>query len=165
MMRLILMRHAKAVREHEAPSDKARPLTERGQREAREAGDLLRAQAFIPARILVSTAQRTRDTHAQLGFADISATFLDGLYMAPAEHVFAAAVTPDDSADTLVIAHNPGLGELTQRLIAVARDNSKLARTLAGHFPTAAFAAFEIDGLTIEASGARFVGGWAPDRS
>lgn len=165
-MRLILMRHAKAVREHEAPSDKARPLTDRGRREATEAGDLMRAQGLTPTLILVSTAQRTRDTHAQLGFAPVAATFLDELYMAPAEKLFAAAIDAgvEDDACVLVIAHNPGLGDLTEVLIAAARDNSKLARSLAGHFPTAAFAAFEVDGPTIEASNARLIGGWAPER-
>jgi phosphohistidine phosphatase len=55
MRTLILMRHAKAVRAHEADSDEARGLTGRGRRDAAAAGEAMRAAGLKPALALVST--------------------------------------------------------------------------------------------------------------
>ena len=62
MRTLILLRHAKAVRAHEADSDEARALTPRGRRDAAAAGAAMAEGALKPALALVSTAQRTRET-------------------------------------------------------------------------------------------------------
>jgi hypothetical protein len=45
-----------------------------------------------------------------------------------------------------------------------AHDGSKLAREFSGHFPTAAFAAFEIKGELIRAAGPRLIAAWKPPR-
>jgi hypothetical protein len=49
-------------------------------------------------------------------------------------------------------------------LVHQAHDGSKLARELGGHFPTAAFAAFEIKGELMRAAGARLIAAWKPQR-
>jgi len=89
MRTLILLRHGKAVRDHEAPSDEARPLTDRGRREAAQAGREIAAARLAPARALISTAQRTRET-AEAALAELGPlvrTFAPDLYMAGPETV------------------------------------------------------------------------------
>jgi hypothetical protein len=49
-------------------------------------------------------------------------------------------------------------------LVHQAHDGSKLAREFSGHFPTAAFAAFEIKGDLLRAAGPRLITAWKPDR-
>lgn len=165
MHTLILLRHGKAVREHEAPSDRARTLTGRGRKEAEEAGAALIAAGLRPDFALVSAAQRTRETahHALQSISPLEARVDDALYLAPAETIWAEAVA-SGGGSVLVIGHNPGLQELVQMLVAEAHDNSRAARLAAEHFPTSAWAAFEVHGERLGASGARFLNSWRPER-
>lgn len=165
MHTLILLRHGKAVREHEAPSDRARGLTGRGRKEATDAGAALLAAGLRPDFALVSSAQRTRES-AQLALRSLpplEARVAERLYLAAPEAIWAEAVA-SGGASVLVIGHNPGLQELVQMLVAEAHDNSRAARLAAEHFPTSAWAAFEVRGDTLGASGARFLGAWSPAR-
>lgn len=61
MLRLILVRHAKAAA---GLADFDRPLAPRGQREARWVGETLRAEGWLPDLVLCSSALRTRQTLA-----------------------------------------------------------------------------------------------------
>ncbi len=58
----------------------------------------------------------------------------------------------------------PGIGDLVSMLVHQAHDGSKLAREVSGHFPTAAFAAFEIKGERLHAAGPTLIAAWKPDR-
>ncbi|MBS0384243.1 MAG: histidine phosphatase family protein [Proteobacteria bacterium] len=164
MRTLILLRHAKAVRAHEAPDDKARALTGRGRREAAMAGAAMQEAGLSPALALVSTAARTRET-AEYGLANftLETRFEEALYHAAPEGVW-DAFESTDAESVVVVGHNPGLGELVSMLVHQAHDGSKLARDLVGHLPTAAFAAFEIRGDLMRAAGPRLIAGWKPDR-
>ncbi len=64
MRRLILMRHAEAAAETGA-GDHARPLTPRGQSDARRAGEAL-AEVGCPDFALLSDSRRTRETFEQV---------------------------------------------------------------------------------------------------
>ena len=166
MRTLILLRHGKAVREHEAPSDEARPLTDRGRRDATQAGAEMAAARLAPTRALISTAQRTRDTAdaALAALGAVAKTYASDLYMAGPETIWDAfQASPDDVV--LVIGHNPGLSELTALLIDQAHDGSRLARELSDGLSTSAFAAFEIAGDTMEAAAPRLLSGWRPPRA
>ena len=55
------MRHAKSDWPPGVP-DRERPLTKRGRRDATAAGDWLQEQGYVPDRVVVSPAQRTRET-------------------------------------------------------------------------------------------------------
>ncbi len=165
MHTLILMRHAKAVREHEAPSDRARKLTGRGRRDAEAAGAALAAARLRPDFALISAAQRTRETaHFALGdIAPLEARVDESLYLAPPELIWDAAVGCGGEA-VLVVGHNPGIHALAALLIEQACDRSNAARMAAEHFPTAAWAAFEIAGSLVTAAGPRFLDAWRPER-
>ncbi|MGQ0532141.1 MAG: SixA phosphatase family protein [Caulobacteraceae bacterium] len=164
MRTLILFRHAKAVRAHEADSDEARGLTGRGRRDSAAAGAAMEDAGLKPTLALVSTSERTRQTaeHGLSNFA-LEGRFEDALYHAAPEGIWDAFVASD--ADSVVIVgHNPGLGELVSTLVHQAHDASKLAREFNGHFPTAAFAAFEIKGDLLRAAGPRLIAAWKPKR-
>jgi phosphohistidine phosphatase len=163
MRTLILMRHAKAVRAHEAPSDKARALTPRGQRDAARAGAAMEDAGLKPSLALVSTATRTRETAAALANFALETRFDEALYHAAPESVW-DAFTECDAESVIVVGHNPGLGDLVGQLVRQAHDGSKLAREFASHFPTAAFAAFEIRGELLSAAGPRLIAAWKPER-
>lgn len=164
MRTLILMRHAKAVRPHEADSDKARGLTGRGRRESAEAGEAMAQAGLSPTLALVSAAQRTRET-AEHGLPRFAAEtrFEEALYHAAPEGLW-DAFSASDAESVVIVAHNPGVGELVSMLVHQAHDGSKLAREFGGHFPTAAWAAFEVKGELMRAAGPRLIAAWKPDR-
>lgn len=166
MPTLILLRHGKAVRETEAPTDEARRLTERGLRDAAEAGARIAAAGLRPSVVLVSPAQRTRETAAKAMAAlpGATAAITDALYMAAPETIWAAAEAAfAGGAETvLVVGHNPGLSELTAELIDQDNDGSRLARDLRDGLSTAAFAAFDIRGDVLDAAAPRLLAGWRP---
>ena len=164
MRTLILFRHAKAVRAHEAPSDEARGLTGRGRREAAAAGAAMEAAGLIPALALVSTSIRTRETaeHGLQNF-QLETRFEDALYHASPEGIW-DAFAASDAESVVIVGHNPGIGELVGMLVHQSHDGSKLAREFSGQFPTSAFAAFEIRGDLMRAAGPRLITAWKPDR-
>ncbi len=65
--RLVVMRHAKA--EPYASTDHARRLTDRGRAQARAAGARLRELGLVPDHAIVSTAERTVMTWAEVADA------------------------------------------------------------------------------------------------
>jgi phosphohistidine phosphatase len=164
MRTLILFRHAKAVRAHEADSDEARGLTGRGRRDAAAAGAAMEDAGLRPTLALVSKALRTRET-AEHGLANFALeTRIDGaLYHAAPESIWDAFIA-SDAESVVMVGHNPGMGELITTLVHQAHDGSKLAREFGGHFPTAAFAAFEIKGDLLRAAGPRLIAAWKPPR-
>lgn len=164
MRTLILLRHAKAVRAQEADSDEKRGLTGRGRRDAAAAGAAMAAAGLKPGLALVSTAERTRQT-AEHGLAAVVAEtfFEDALYHAAPESIW-DAFSASDAESVVIVGHNPGIGDLVSMLVHQAHDGSKLAREFSGHFPTAAFAAFEIKGELMCAAGSRLIAAWKPDR-
>jgi phosphohistidine phosphatase len=164
MRTLILFRHAKAVRAHEADRDEVRGLTGRGRREAVLAGAAMEDAGLKPTLALVSSSERTRETaeHGLQNFA-LETRFEDALYHAAPEGIW-DAFAASDAESVVIVGHNPGLGELVSTLVHQAHDGSKLARDLSGHLPTAAFAAFEIRGDLLRAAGPRLLAAWKPER-
>lgn len=113
MATLLLMRHAKSSWDDAGCPDHARPLNERGRRDAPRMGRWLVAQGDAPARIVTSSARRARET-AELVAAACDPPppieVRDDLYHATIEHL--AAVLPPltrPGERLLVIGHNPGL--------------------------------------------------------
>lgn len=164
MRTLILFRHAKAVRAHEAESDEARGLTGRGRREAAAAGAAMEDAGLKPALALVSSSERTRETaeHGLQNFA-LETRYEDALYHASPEGIW-DAFSASEAESVVIVGHNPGIGELVSMLVHQAHDGSRLAREFSGHFPTSAFAAFEIKGDLLRAAGPTLIAAWKPER-
>ena len=160
---LILMRHAKAAPEHDAPDDRSRALSPRGRIQAAEAAAALIAQDLRPDQALVSAAARTRETWALAGpgLGDPPATYREQLYMADCETLWAEAVRAG-AGRVLIVAHNPGLHALAAVLTEQACDKSRLGRSILEGMAPAAWAAFEVHSDTLAASGAILRGGWSP---
>ena len=158
MEQLILMRHAKAEPEHGYAADRDRPLSPRGRDAALQAGRQLSSLAIKPDVALVSTALRTRETWQQVktNLPSLEARFLDTLYMASPERIWREAQAAG-GATCLVIGHNPGLHELAQILVAQSYEESAPAQKVRERFPTSAFAAFQLSGDALEASGPRLL--------
>ena len=110
MTRLVIMRHATAVTH--APSDWARPLSERGATQAREAGQWLRSRGIVPDGMIVSSSVRTMETAAGLGLAQ-PALGIDEAYNASGG-ALAELVRACAGQVVLVVAHNPGVTELAR---------------------------------------------------
>jgi phosphohistidine phosphatase len=112
-MELILWRHAQA---EDGGRDLERKLTPKGHRQAAKVAKWLRARLPEKCRVLASPAMRARQTAAALA-ADV--TVLERLAPgASAKDVLDCAGWPDDaSAVTIVVGHQPTLGEVAARLI------------------------------------------------
>jgi phosphohistidine phosphatase len=121
-MRLMLLRHAKAEKAEPGMDDHARQLNSRGRSDAGLIGAYMARHALVPDQVIVSSAQRTRETWehlaAELG-ARVSASFEHRLYNAGAQAILAVVQKADPKARKLmVIGHNPGVHDLARFLIA-----------------------------------------------
>ena len=147
MDRLILLRHAKAVSDAPSGDDFDRPLAPRGQREASAVGERLAALGLAPDLALVSPALRTRETWelVEQVVPGAEVRFDPALYNAEAGAIRRLAEKAGKGRGAvIVVAHNPGLQELTVQLL---RDGAAPAEFLARaqrHFPPAAVAVFDI---------------------
>jgi phosphohistidine phosphatase len=120
MKTLLLMRHAKSSWKDTVLADIDRPLNKRGKRDAPRMGRLIREEGLIPDIILSSTALRARMTAEsvtdQCGYAG-EIIYLDELYAADPQTLLEALIRlPEEYSRVLMIAHNPGLEELVERL-------------------------------------------------
>lgn len=117
MKRLFLLRHAKAGF---ATSDRARPLTKHGTKEALWLGQYLKAAHMMPDHILCSDAERTKETLSLLleaGEIKIPAHIQDDLYLASAQLMSNQIQRlKSDINSAMIIGHNPGIAILFQQL-------------------------------------------------
>jgi phosphohistidine phosphatase len=114
-MDLILWRHAEAELLSEGASDLQRRLTPKGERQAKRMAAWLNQRMTASTRVLVSPAQRTVSTAAALG-----REFRIVPSIAPSasvEDLLAAARWPEASEPTLMVGHQPTLGQLASLLL------------------------------------------------
>jgi phosphohistidine phosphatase len=149
LRRLILFRHAKAEPGGPELDDHDRALTERGIADAAAMAAYIRHKAYVPGRILCSTAVRTRQTvEPLLKEFPLPVEWLSALYLAPAGKIVALAQDADASDSVLMlVGHNPGLEQAAAML---ARDPVKpreqdMHGLLEEKFPTAALAVLDFD--------------------
>lgn len=139
-LRLILMRHAKSSWDDPSMDDHDRPLNDRGERSARAIGDWLRAQGYVPDRILSSSAERTVETAKGLGLDRVPALFTPSLYLAGPDQMLAQLHQAEGHC-VLMLGHNPGIGWLAEMLVQSKPDHARF-----GDFPTCATLVVEFDG-------------------
>jgi phosphohistidine phosphatase len=157
MPMLILFRHAKAEQASPGLEDSRRPLTERGRRDAAIMGKTL-AGLDIDT-VLVSTAQRTRETW-EAAAREISnpprPSFESGLYMCSTRDLLKRLrEVPDNTHNLVVLGHNPTLHELALQL--AVNDATLAAHEIRTKFPTAAMAIFRLPTAAWEKLGPGFV--------
>jgi phosphohistidine phosphatase len=140
------MRHAKA--EPFGPSDHARPLTERGVRDARAAGVHLHDHDLVPDVALVSSAVRALETWSAVAEAfadvDVRVEVEDSLFSANADTVLDVLHSvPEGTGTVLFVGHNPTAAYLCHLLDDGEGDTEAVSGLLQG-FPPAALAAFDV---------------------
>jgi phosphohistidine phosphatase len=146
MKRLYLLRHTKSSWDEPGLADRDRPLAPRGRKAAKRIAAYLRREDAAPAVVLCSSSVRTRQTLAAILPAldgDPEVLVEDGLYAADADTLLARIRAVPAAADSvLLIAHNPGIGDLAFSL-AGGGDADALGRLGEG-FPTGALATFTV---------------------
>ncbi len=121
MKTLYLVRHAKSSWNNASMSDHARPLNDRGERDAPEMGNRLRKRAPQPPIIISSSAVRAETTATILAEAidyPLSELKIDErLYGAEADDVIAIIRELDDVIDcAMLVGHNPTFTDLINSL-------------------------------------------------
>ena len=116
------MRHAKSSWAEEGQRDHDRPLNARGRRDAAALGAWLTETGRIPDAALVSTARRTQETWALLGFDATPMTLRADLYHAAPEAMLAALRGAPDVETVLMLGHQPGIGAAARMLLAAPPD-------------------------------------------
>lgn len=137
MIRLVVMRHAKAQAAIEGMSDHARPLDARGRKDApRVASDLVHA-GWEPQLALVSDAARTEETWAWMAerfraFTPFS--LVPSLYHGTV-HDLRAVVRARVTTETTVLAlgHNPGWEDALEALTGRRRALKTAEAALLAH--------------------------------
>jgi phosphohistidine phosphatase len=153
MPTLIVVRHAKADSPLGTP-DADRPLSPRGTRDAKAAGDALRAGGRRPDRVICSTALRARQTVAGLDL-DSAVTLESRVYGADVDDLLdLLREQVDDPGVLLLVGHNPSLHELVLSLTGAPGDR----------FPTSATAVITFEGAWSELTPGtgRLVSIWTP---
>jgi phosphohistidine phosphatase len=134
----MLLRHGKAVRGQPGERDFDRGLEPRGMTDAEKIGTFLTRHGLLPDQIIVSPAVRARDTwaHAALTCPQAPVPVVEPrLYDAKADAILTVVKDIADSAQVLVVGHNPGLHELATVLIASGDVESR--ERLRENLPTA----------------------------
>ena len=141
------MRHAKA--EQYGTTDVERRLTERGQRDAAEAGRWLAAQGFEPEQALVSAAARTQETWEALSEGagwDLEADVDSSLYSAGTEAVLDLLREVDPGVTSvIVVGHNPTMASLAA-VLDDGEGDEEAGNQIAMDYPTSAVTVFAYDG-------------------
>jgi phosphohistidine phosphatase len=136
---LLLLRHAKSAWP-QGVADHERPLAPRGEREARLAGDWLRAHAPAVDAVLCSTATRTRQTLARTRI-DAPVNYVDRLYdTTPGMVIEEINRVGPDVETLLVIGHEPTMSSLALGLATEDGSNTNAAERISTKFPTSAIA-------------------------
>jgi phosphohistidine phosphatase len=147
VMRLMLLRHAKAEKGESGMHDRDRRLTARGRDDAARIAAYMVQQALQPERVVVSSAQRTRETWERMAPAFSTSPpvgYEDRLYDASPETIVAVIKAAGRSdAALLVIGHNPGLYD-TARLLLAHRGG--VAHQLDDGLPTAGLIVIDFAG-------------------
>lgn len=143
MQRLILLRHGKAESTSPSGADVDRSLNDRGRQDAGLMAEALARAGLAPNFVLVSGAQRTRETWGALApsFPDAQVRIEPALYLASADLIARLVEQAGEPEGCLlVIGHNPGLHELA--LSYANRDGGQEKARLERGFPTSAAAIF-----------------------
>ena len=132
------MRHAKSDW-HSHTADIDRPLNERGSQDALRMGEYLNQMNLVPDRMIVSSAQRTRQTAELLlhdrPLAEKAIVFDKALYLAGTSTLRETIeLYASEDQRLLILAHNPGMDYLVSYLASTPpplTDSGKLMTTCA----------------------------------
>lgn len=125
MKTLLLMRHAKAQPAEAGEDDHARPLNERGRKDAKHIAAQLAELKLLPAQVLSSTSERTKQTVNilvnELSYAG-DVFFYNELYASNVErYVKTLRSAPSaEASPVLLVGHNPVVEDFLETICAVS---------------------------------------------
>lgn len=125
-MDLILWRHGEAEESVDGDDDLQRPLTPRGQRQAKRMAEWLDRQLPDGLRVLASPAVRAQQTAQALG-----RKFKLRDELAPAatpDDLLALVQWPRGRGTVLVVGHQPVLGQVAARLLGMATPDCAIRK-------------------------------------
>lgn len=146
MHRLYLLRHAAAGWAGPGMRDFDRPLTEKGRADAAAVGRQMREHGYLPDLVLLSSAERTRETWScvapALGANDggIREIVSETLYNGDADAYLASIREAPPAGSILLVGHNPMMAELASSL--AGRGDKAALHAVASGFPKAGLAVF-----------------------
>ena len=145
MKRLGLLRHAKSDWDDMSLRDFDRGLNDRGRKGAALMGDHIRDYGAKWDLVLASPAERVKRTLEASGL-DVPVRYDERIYLGEARALLAILqhLDEDDPRAVLLMGHNPGLQELALDLVPAEREDGQFD-ALMQKYPTAAFAAFDLD--------------------
>ncbi|KPK37239.1 MAG: phosphohistidine phosphatase [Gammaproteobacteria bacterium SG8_47] len=119
---LLILRHAKSDWGTGAASDFARPLSERGRKDAPRLGKWMRKHHLKPEHVVSSPAVRATETATAvsraLEFRVKDITFDERIYLAGLTTLLEViASCPTEASRVMLVGHNPGLDELVEYLV------------------------------------------------
>jgi len=150
MKRLLLLRHAKAAQDA-GEGDHARPLADRGRKDAGHMGHAMDVRGYLPDSVICSTSHRTTQTWDLLSVElakSPAIEFRKELYLAsPRQIVEQVHQTGDGVRSLMVIGHNPGIQECAIRLARrpVSKSEAHKLEDMREKFPTCAVAILDFD--------------------
>lgn len=144
---LLVLRHAEAGHSFSG-DDHSRTLTEYGQTQARKIGQWLLQSRYWPEVTIVSSAMRTRQTSIwvahELGEKAPTAQLDDRMYLGSSRQLCSVInETPETVDNLLVIAHMPGVQELSMELTSADSDE-EASLEMASQWPPAGLARFDV---------------------
>ena len=151
---LLLMRHGKSDW-HNDLGDFDRPLNPRGMEDVPNIANALKQQDRVPSRIVSSSACRAKQTTellcSTLGIVEQQVIWQPDLYLADCHTLlhFAAQHISQIEGPLMLVAHNPGLDELTRLLSIQPPPYSATGKLMT----TAAVAIFDLNEDTELAAG------------
>ncbi|TAM92143.1 MAG: histidine phosphatase family protein [Rhodanobacteraceae bacterium] len=158
MRELLLLRHAEAMQTGPDGRDVERPLSVRGEAQARAVGAWLSEQGADPGAVLCSPARRAQMTADAVcrALRTHAPRFLPSIYQAtPGELLSLIESHAQDARQVLLVGHNPGLEQL---LALLTEGRSAGARGLS----PAALAWIELDDGALEPGHGRLHALWSP---
>lgn len=152
---LYLLRHAKSSWDEPLP-DHERPLSARGIRNARAAGQLLDRRRWRPDLVLCSTAVRARQTWQRATASGAQAgevRYVDAIYEASTSRLLGLVQgIAEETGSLMLIGHGPGLPGLAASLGARPEPRGAWAR-MDAKYPTAGLAVLRLPGSWADATG------------
>jgi phosphohistidine phosphatase len=147
MLRLYILRHAKAALASPGMRDFDRGLSERGMEDAQHVAAVMRAQGFVPQAIACSPSVRTRMTldgvREAFGPGQPQTVFEQALYHGGSDEYMDAIRGFDGATSGMIVGHNPNCEIVASTLCGGGATHA--VKMLRQKFPTGALAVFDMD--------------------
>lgn len=166
MRRLVLFRHAKAVRPAPELADIDRVLEPRGRVEAARAAQLLADLGVAIDVALVSPAARTRQTWEVLADTLTAGEVViePRIYDADPETLIDLAAEQADADTVMIVGHNPGLKDAARLAMGGGPHDARALEALARGLPTSCALVLGLNGTPMPGA-ARLSAFVAPERA